>query len=219
MVGQTVKRGLPFPSIEAARAMVKSSEGLWQAEEGRFRKVGSKHPFLHDMITKSSLCPAMNFTYDTMFHDHITLGSNMPFMDSEVNWLPFGQRASKWQIWDSKAYLSTFKRVALSTMPNLLSIEWNYVCFLEEKIKTERGGKRQTYLLWSKRLSGWIQTSLAVLTAKKSKESLDCLKSTLKFFPEFISNQQRKRKVKKWERWPNGRSELKTKPAPQLLCS
>jgi len=115
MVGQTVKRGLPFPSIEAARAMVKSSEGLWQAEEGRFRKVGSKHPFLHDMITKSSLCPAMNFTYDTMFHDHITLGSNMPFMDSEVNWLPFGQRASKWQIWDSKAYLSTFKRVALFT--------------------------------------------------------------------------------------------------------
>ena len=79
MVGQTVKRGLPFPSIEAARAMVKLSEGLWQAEEGRFRKVGSKHPFLHDMITKSSLCPAMNFTYDTMFHDHITLGSNMPF--------------------------------------------------------------------------------------------------------------------------------------------
>ena len=173
MVGQTLKRGLPFPSTEAARVMVKLPEGLWQGEEGRFRKVGSKHPFLHDMIPKSTLCPAMNFTYDTMLHDHITLGSNMPFMDSEVNWLPFGQRASKWQIWDRKAYLSTFKRLVLSTMPNLLSIEWNYVyiCFLEEKIETERGGKRQTHLLWTKRLSGYIQTSLAVLIAKKSKDS------------------------------------------------
>ena len=85
MVGQTVKRGLPFPSTEAARAMVELSdtyrvpEGPWWGEGGEISEGGeryflqSKHPFLHDMISKRTLCPAMNLTYDIMFNDYITL--------------------------------------------------------------------------------------------------------------------------------------------------
>lgn len=142
----------------------------------------------------------------------------MTFTESEVNWLAFGQRASKWQIWDRKAYISAFKGCSSFHNAKLLSTEWNYICFLEEKIKTKRGGKGQTCLSCTKKIIQlYSDQSSAVLAAKKSKESLDCLKSTFKFFPGLISNQQRKRKGRRWERWLNGRSGEKTKPAPRPL--